>query len=95
MVERTDGLVLGTVNAPYKRGITGDQLVAAIRDPQENLDWIVHLTTLFTDVRPALIFGFAERHLIDAGQLRRAYGYVKRKTGERNPEFEREARIED
>lgn len=91
----TDLNVLSTVNAPYKRMISGDELDAAIRDPGEHADWIVHLATMFTDVRPELIFRFVGPRLSDCEQLRQAYFYVKSKTGERNPTFEKAVGIEE
>ncbi|MDX8456893.1 hypothetical protein RFM98_29585 [Mesorhizobium sp. VK9D] len=67
-----DGLVLATVNAPYKRDIS----VAALREciAKAKLDdWPVHVATFFTDVEPFLVFQFASAHGISKSKLAKAY----------------------
>ncbi len=81
-----DSLVLGTVNAPYMRQVSAEQLVAAILTI--DVDWRVHLATLFTDVRPALVISFAERHGVDRNMLKTAYISIRDNTGERSVAFE-------
>jgi hypothetical protein len=90
--ESVDALVLATVNAPYKHLLTAEQLAAAIRAPIGS-EWIVHLATLYTDVRPPLVVEFAQRHGIDRVALAASYIAVRAATGERNEVFEREIGI--
>jgi hypothetical protein len=78
-----DKLVLATVNAPYKRGITASQLAECVLKADAG-DWLVHVATFFTDVSPALIFSFAASHGISKIKLAHAYLAVKSKTGELN-----------
>lgn len=82
-----DAIVLGTVNAPYKRSISAAELayVLATGDAET---WLVHVSTFFTDVRPGLLIDFAHAHGIRHLQLEAAYSLVKRATGERNIELE-------
>ncbi|KUM25686.1 hypothetical protein AU467_24870 [Mesorhizobium loti] len=84
-----DGLVLATVNAPYKRDIS----VAALREciAKAKLDdWPVHVATFFTDVEPFLVFQFASAHGISKSRLAKAYMATKAATGEYNPDLETE-----
>jgi hypothetical protein len=82
-----DKLVLATVNAPYKRAIDAATLQACLarRDAGR---WLVHMATFFTDVAPALVFEFADRHGISRLNLAKAYLTMKRRTGEKNPDLE-------
>lgn len=82
-----DALVLGTVNAPYRRSISADDLARAILDPS-NTPWIVHLATFYTDVRPAMILQFAEAHGIDRIYVAMSYMTVRAATGERSAALE-------
>ncbi|CAN7714797.1 hypothetical protein [Rhizobium sp. LjRoot258] len=82
-----DALVLGTVNAPYKRAISAEELARAFSSCQLQ-NWIVHVATFFTDVRPTLVIEFAETHGIPHVELENVYATVKRTTGERNPDLE-------
>ena len=82
-----DKLVLGTVNAPYRRSIDA----ATLRSCLAKLDldqWLVHVATFFTDVAPELVFKFADQHGIARSKLAKAYLAMKRKTGEQNPDLE-------
>lgn len=83
-----DQLVLGTTNAPYRRTISSTDLVARLtsRDWQ---NWIAHVVTFFTEVRPELILQFARLHAIPIRDLAAAYRSVKSTTGEANPALER------
>jgi len=83
----TDALVLGTVNAPYRREINARDLSRCLRR-EELSEWLVHIATFFTDVDPSLVLQFAELHDIPVTDLRRVYSDVKRKTGERSPRLE-------
>jgi len=82
-----DALVLGTVNAPYKRSISAGELAQALASGNLR-NWLVHVATYFTDVRPTLIIEFAEVHGIRHVELENVYATVKRTTGERNPDLE-------
>jgi hypothetical protein len=82
-----DGLVLGTVNAPFKREITAVQLAQCLRSRDPG-DWLVHVATFFTDVRPALVLKFAERHGISLDRLGGTYRSLKDATGERHRDLE-------
>lgn len=84
-----DGLVLATVNAPYKRDIS----VAALQEciAKAKLDgWPVHVATFFTDVDPFLVLQFASTHGISKSKLAEAYVAMKAATGEYNPDLEAE-----
>lgn len=82
-----DALVLGTVNAPYKRAISAEELAQALVSGDLR-NWLVHIATFFTDVRPALVIGFADAHGIQHVVLEDVYSTVKRATGERNADLE-------
>lgn len=83
-----DQLVLGTTNTPYRRTIHSTDLVARLtsRDWQ---DWIAHVVTFFTEVRPELVLQFARLHDIPIQDLAAAYRSMKSATGEANPALER------
>lgn len=83
-----DQLVLGTTNAPYRRTISSTELVARLtsRDWQ---NWIAHVVTFFTEVRPELVLQFARLHAISIKDLAAAYRSMKSATGEANPALER------
>jgi excisionase family DNA binding protein len=82
-----DRLVLGTTNAPYRRTINSTDLVARLisRDWQ---NWIAHVVTFFTEVRPELVLQFARLHAIPIQDLAAAYRSMKSATGETNPALE-------
>jgi excisionase family DNA binding protein len=82
-----DQLVLGTTNAPYRRTINSTDLVARLtsRDWQ---NWIAHVVTFFTEVRPELVLRFAQFHAILIQDLAAAYRSMKSATGETNPALE-------
>lgn len=82
-----DDLVLGTVNAPYKRSITAAALAKSLVSGKSE-PWTVHVATFFTDVKPQLIFEFAEMHGISRRVLASSYRALKTATGERNPALE-------
>ncbi|WP_271502408.1 hypothetical protein [Bradyrhizobium sp. CCBAU 11357] len=83
-----DQLVLGTINAPYRRTINSTDLVACLmsRDWQ---NWIAHVVTFFTEVRPELVLQFARLHAIPIRDLVAAYHAMTSATGETNPALER------
>jgi excisionase family DNA binding protein len=82
-----DQLVLGTTNAPYRRTIDSTDLVARLtsRDWQ---NWIAHVVTFFTEVRPELVLQFARLHAIPVQDLAAAYRSMKSTTGETSPALE-------
>lgn len=81
-----DELVLGTVNAPYKRLIDAAGLAAALRaaDPQ-----VPQLHSLFSDVSIRLVVKFALKHGISFEELHSAYKSFLAKGGLPYPNFER------
>ena len=83
-----DQLVLGTTNAPYRRAINSTDLVTRLtsRDWQ---NWIAHIVTFFTEVRPELVLQFARLHAIPIQDLAAAYRSMKSATGKANPALER------
>jgi hypothetical protein len=83
-----DQLVLGTINAPYRRTMEAADLVDRLtsRDWQ---NWIAHVATFFTEVRPELVLEFARLHAIPMQNLAASYRSMKSATGESNPALER------
>ena len=82
-----DELVLGTSNAPYRRSITAAALAKSLASGKSE-PWKVHIATFFTDVKPKLIFEFAEMHGISKRALASTYRALKASTGEGNPALE-------
>lgn len=82
-----DELVLGTTNAPYKRSITAAALAKSLASGKCG-PWTIHIATFFTDVRPELIFEFAEMHGISRRVLASSYRALKAATKEGNPALE-------
>ena len=82
-----DKLVLATVNAPYRRRISGPALAGCLAKAEPD-DWTVHIATFFTDVSPHLVLEFAKAHDLSRSDLAKAYFAMKRRTGERNPDLE-------
>ena len=86
-VTRIDNLVLGTVNASWRRSIDADTLAQAIASGGVD-EWLVHLATFFSEVRAPLIRDFAAAHGISPAQLAASYTQVRERTGERNCSLE-------
>jgi len=86
-LDRVDGIVLGTVNTPFRRSIDTATLADCLKSGEVG-EWIVHLATFFTDVRPELGLDFARRHGIEMADLSRTYQAVKAATGACNPDLE-------
>ena len=86
--KNVDQLVLGTTNAPYRRAITSPDLVARLRS-RDWQNWIAHVVTFFTEVRPELVLQFARLHGIRINDLSAAYRSMKSATGETSPALER------
>jgi hypothetical protein len=84
-----DKLVLATVNAPYRRSISGQTLAECLAAARPN-GWTVHVATFFTDVTPRLVLEFAEGHGLSRSDLAQAYFAIKRETGQQNPALEAE-----
>ncbi|MFB6451395.1 helix-turn-helix domain-containing protein [Bradyrhizobium tunisiense] len=82
-----DQLVLGTTNAPYRRTMSATDLVARITS-RDWRNWIAHVATFFTEVRPELILKFAQRHAIPIEDLAASYESMKSATGESSPALE-------
>ncbi|MCP3392027.1 helix-turn-helix domain-containing protein [Bradyrhizobium sp. CCGB12] len=83
-----DQLVLGTTNAPYRRTMSSTDLVARITS-RDWRNWIAHVATFFTEVRPELVLEFAQRHAIPIQDLAASYESMKSTTGESNPALEK------
>ena len=83
----TDNLVLGTVNAPYKRDIDAELLATRVRNGDPT-GWLSHLASFFSEVSADLILDFADGHRIDRKALLTAYNEVKKQTGEFNTALE-------
>ncbi|WP_246799570.1 hypothetical protein [Bradyrhizobium sp. CCBAU 51753] len=86
--KNVDQLVLGTINAPYRRTINSTDLVARLKS-RDWQDWIAHVVTFFTEVRPELVLQFARLHAIPIQDLAAAYRSMKSTTGETNSALER------
>lgn len=83
-----DRLVLGTTNAPYRRTINSADLVARLKS-RDWQNWMAHVVTFFTEVRPELVLQFAQLHDVPVRDLSAAYQEMKSATGEANPALER------
>jgi len=88
MVKNVDGLVLGTVNAPWKRRLDALQLAHAVVTNQTE-DYLPQLATFFGEVSPRLVVSFADQHQISRENLTHAYRSVAALTGERNASLEK------
>lgn len=87
MATKVDGLVMGTVNAPWKRTLTADQLALAVAQSQTS-QYLTHLATFFGEVSPKLVLTFAAGHHISPEVLSATYERVKHLTGEANTSLE-------
>ncbi|EPY02957.1 hypothetical protein [Magnetospirillum fulvum] len=89
-VSPVDRLVLGTVNAPWKRSVEADALATAIIvGPDNGWDgWQIHVVTFFSEVRPHLIREFADQHEIAWATVRQRYQEIREETAEVNLELE-------
>lgn len=76
----TDALVLGTVNAPFKKAIDANALVSSLGTGNVK-PWLIHLATFFSEVAPDLVLNFAHAHGLSDMQLAEAYDTVKAETG--------------
>jgi hypothetical protein len=86
---RTDKLVLTTVNAPYKRNITAADLAECLVAASVE-GWPSHVVSFFTEVKAALVLGFAAEHHVPPACLVSAYEAMKNYSGESNPGLEDE-----
>lgn len=87
MTANVDGLVLGTVNAPWKRILDAEQLAQAVVTGQTG-DYLPQLATFFGEVSPRLVMSFADHHRISHEVLAATYKTVKGLTGETNTSLE-------
>ncbi|MCJ2093788.1 hypothetical protein MKK67_15000 [Methylobacterium sp. J-072] len=85
---RIDALVLGTVNAPFRKPIDVATLVFSLGTGKVR-PWLVHLATFFSEVAPDLVLDFARRHDVVDAKLARAYDAVKAQTGVENAALEK------
>jgi hypothetical protein len=82
-----DALVLGTVNAPFRRQIEEEALAACLRTGDFG-SWLVHVATFLSDVSPELIVGFSSRHGVGVARLAHVYDAIESLTGIRNGALE-------
>jgi hypothetical protein len=82
-----DNLVLGTVNAPWKRSLSATMLAEKVRLGEVD-GWLPHIATFFTEVSPRLILDFVKVHRISPTALRDCYEKVRALTGEANRQLE-------
>lgn len=88
-VAKVDRLVLGTVNASFKRSLDAETLAESVKTA--DLDgWLPHVATFFVEVKPHLVLAFAEAHGITIAALERAYVKIKALTGEFNKALDAE-----
>jgi hypothetical protein len=87
MASNVDGLVLATVNAPWKRSLDADQLALAVTEGQ-TADYLPQLATFYGEVSPKLVLTFAAAHEIAPKALSATYQQVKKLTGETNAALE-------
>jgi hypothetical protein len=87
MATRLDELVLGTVNAPWKRVLNADQLERAVATGEVE-GCLPHLATFFAEVSPTLVIRFADQHGISLTDLSVTYRQVRSLTGEANAALE-------
>jgi hypothetical protein len=84
-----DNLVMGTVNAPWKRTLAAGQLATMIKTADLE-SWLPHVATFFTEVKPHLLLSFAKLHGIPVPTLSTSYMKVKELTGESNKQLEQD-----
>ena len=87
MANNIDNLVLGTVNASWKRTVDAEQLAHAVAG-NETEKYLLHLVTFFGEVSPKLVMNFAAGHGIAPKTLCNTYLQVKRITGEASTSLE-------
>ena len=80
-ISSNDELVLGTINAPYTRCISAEELAHALAAAEVEA-WLTHVHGFLFEVRPKLIRRFAEQHGISHTALDAAYRQVMQLTGE-------------
>jgi hypothetical protein len=85
--QKTDNLVLGTVNASWKTALSAKSLAEMLSHVQIEGS-LPHIATFFTEVKPHLILDFAKEHHIPKKALFKSYQKVKSLTGEANGQFE-------
>lgn len=83
-----DALVLAIVNASTPALIDAETLAAALREREEIDRWLGQLSAFFTEVPLTAIEAFADAHQLPLDTLRRAYEWVRSRTGERSPDVE-------
>jgi len=87
MARNVDALVMGTVNAPWKRTLTAEQLAAAVRTGEIE-PHICHLSSFYGEVAPDLVLDFAASHAITAETLSTRYREVRKLSGTLNRTLE-------
>jgi len=87
MTSPNDRIVLATVNAPYKRDISAEQLAQCLLAASVE-GWPSHVVSFFTEIRTGLVLTFAAEHGIPDDRLVAAYQAMKAYSGESNPGLE-------
>ncbi len=87
MATPLDELLLGPVNAPWKRRLTAEQLARAVATGEFEA-CLAHLASFFPEASPALVVRFARQHGISLADLLIAYRQVKALSGESNTALE-------
>lgn len=68
-----DALVLGSVNASWRRTIDAAALVACLQGTRSSNQWASHLRTFFEDVPREAILRFMLAHELSAGRVLATY----------------------
>ncbi len=84
-----DKLVLGTVNASFRKSLDADTLAASVMTSDVDA-WLSHVATFFTEVKAHLIIAFAKAHGIPLNVLAKTYARIKTLTGESNKALDAE-----
>ncbi|WP_451984792.1 hypothetical protein [Azospirillum endophyticum] len=82
-VEAIDNLVLGTVNAPFKRSLDAETLAESVKSADVDT-WLSHVVVFFIEVKAHLVIAFAKAHGITIAELQVTYAKIKALTGEIN-----------
>lgn len=88
-VEKVDSLVLGTVNASFKKALDAETLALSIKKADVET-WMSHVATFFLEVKAHLVIAFAKAHGITIAALKATYDKIKALTGETNKALDAE-----
>ena len=82
---KTDKIVLGTVNTPFKKSIGVDTLVASLKDESAAIVHAPYLSVFFGEIYPPLQESFVKQHKISKAQLLKTCKKVASFSGEKYP----------